>query len=89
MKFGSTSAITASGIRTVMKARAPCRLKSCSWWRRPPDSSARPTTPFKTIIKPAKSVSRASSGFASPVTMIAEIRLTSMVTTEKVRTRVP
>ena len=71
------------------KELAPLRLYSCSWWRRPPSSNETPIMPLSTIITTPNIASRASAGFDSPVSMTAEIIMTSMPITASVSTSVP
>ena len=51
--------------------------------------SARPTMPFRTMMRTASMVSRASVGSGSPWSMTATITETSMMMTEMVSTTVP
>ncbi len=89
MKFGSTRPRTVNGTIRDKNEFAPCRLYSCSWWRKPPTSNATPIIPLSTIITIPYMVSRANVGLFSPVSMTAEIIITSMPMTESVSTSVP
>ncbi|MNN97112.1 hypothetical protein D3C81_2162130 [compost metagenome] len=55
----------------------------------PPNNNEKPTRPPVTIIMIEYSVSRISVGAASPVAISAEIRLTSRITTERLKIREP
>ncbi|MNP77294.1 hypothetical protein D3C76_1746960 [compost metagenome] len=55
----------------------------------PPKSSEKPTRPPVTIIMIEYSVSRIRVGAASPVAINAEIKLTSRITTERLKIREP
>ena len=48
-----------------------------------------PNIPLRTIMSTDSKVSRASVGFSTPVSMTAEIMITSMLITETVRISVP
>ena len=74
---GRTRANTASGRMSPKKAFAPCRLYSCSRWRRPPSNRQSPTNPLSTIIATEYIVSRARVALWLPVSITAEIIITS------------
>ena len=87
--LGNTSTITASGKIAIRYCLMPPRL---TYWvanLRPPSSSAKPTRPAETIMMMEYSVSRISAGAASPVAISAEIRLTSRITTDRLRISEP
>ncbi|MNT65675.1 hypothetical protein D3C72_2036760 [compost metagenome] len=87
--LGNTSTITASGRIAIRYCLIPPRL---TYWvanLRPPSSRATPTSPAVTIMIIEYSVSRIRAGAASPVAISAEIRLTSRITTDRLRISEP
>ncbi len=87
---GSTSDSVASATSTARLDDALSMRYVCSWWRRPPTSRHKPTTPLQMIITAAKMVSRGSSALSAPPPSIIEtISATSITVTASASTSVP